>query len=99
MAKQKNRAKLHLTTVMPMLLGLVLIIAMAAAYVSDLMTISSKRQELAGVEAQLEQQLADNAELQRILDGDDAAIRERVARDTYDYAAPNERVFVDMSGK
>ena len=40
-----------------------------------------------------------NDELARVLEGDEDEINERVARDTYGYAAPNERVFVDISGK
>ncbi len=97
--QRKAKKKLHLSAAIPVLIGMVLIVMMTAAYVSDLMMIAAKKQELSGVQAQLDQQKASNAELQRILDSDDAAIQERVARDTYDYAAPNERVFVDMSGK
>ncbi len=97
--QKKAKKKMRLSAAIPVLCGVGLIIMMTAAYVSDLMMIAAKQQELAGVQAQLDQQKASNAELQRILDGDDAAIQERVARDTYDYAAPNERVFVDMSGK
>ncbi len=60
--------------------------------------ISSKKQELANVQDQLNQQLAQNEELTRSLaDGEDAII-ERIAREQ-GYAKPNERVFVDISGK
>lgn len=76
-----------------------LLLSMAVAYISDQVEISARRQELATVQAQLSQQEADNEELQRLLEGDDDAILERIARDEYGYAAPNERVFVDMSGK
>ena len=76
-----------------------LLFSMMVAYLSDLVTISSKQQELAAVEARLLQQEAENAELQRVLEGDEDEILERVARDTYGYAAPNERVFRDISGK
>ena len=77
----------------------VLLISMMAAYISDQVEISSRRQELAAVQTQLTRQQADNEELNRLLEGDDEEILERIARDTYGYAAPNERVFVDMSGK
>lgn len=76
-----------------------LLLSMFTAYISNQMAISSKRQELAAVRAQLEQQQQANEELARVLEGDNDEINERVARDTYGYAAPNERVFVDMSGK
>lgn len=60
--------------------------------------ISSKKQELANVQNQLSEQLAQNEELKRSLaDGEDAII-ERIAREQ-GYAKPNERVFVDISGK
>lgn len=76
-----------------------LLVSMLTAYISNQMAIAAKRQELAAVQAQLEQQQQANEELARVLEGDDDEINERVARDTYGYAAPNERVFVDMSGK
>lgn len=76
-----------------------LLVSMLTAYISNQMAIASRRQELAAVQAQLEQQQQVNEELVRVLEGDDDEINERVARDTYGYAAPNERVFVDMSGK
>ena len=61
-------------------------------------TISSKRQELAGVREQLSVQLAKNEELSRSLDDGEDAIIERIARDE-GYAKPNERIWVDLSGK
>ena len=61
-------------------------------------TISTKRQELAAVNTELSAQLAKNEELSRSLaDGEDAII-ERIAREQ-GYAKPNERIFVDYSGK
>lgn len=61
-------------------------------------TINSKQQELASVQGQLTEQLAQNEELSRSLaDGEDAII-ERIAREQ-GYAKPNERIFVDISGK
>lgn len=61
-------------------------------------TISSKRQELAGVQEQLSVQLAKNEELSRSLDDGEDAIIEHIARDE-GYAKPNERIWVDLSGK
>ena len=61
-------------------------------------TISSKRQELAGVQEQLSVQLAKNEELSRSLDDGEDAIIERIARDE-GYAKPNERIWVDLRGK
>ena len=61
-------------------------------------TIGSKQQELAAVREQLSAQQAQNEELGRALaDGKDAII-ERSAR-ADGYAKPNERIWVDLSGK
>lgn len=61
-------------------------------------TIGSKQQELAAVREQLSAQQAQNEELGRALaDGKDAII-ERIAR-ADGYAKPNERIWVDLSGK
>ena len=57
-------------------------------------TIGSKQQELAAVREQLSAQQAQNEEL---ADGKDAII-ERSAR-ADGYAKPNERIWVDLSGK
>ena len=94
---KRNRVKLR--TVVLVLVAIAMIFTMGWSYVTDLVMISAKRKELAGAKETLAQQQASNIEMQHVLDGDDAEIQERVARDTYDYAAPNERVFVDMSGK
>lgn len=61
-------------------------------------TIGSKRQELDSLQTQVEEQKAENEELDRALsDGEDAII-ERIAREQ-GYARPNERIFYDISGK
>lgn len=39
-----------------------------------------------------------NEEMQRILSGDSDEVTEWVARDSYNYAAANERIFVDVTG-
>ena len=68
--------------------------------VANQLAISAKRQQLQDLQDQLDAQQAQNAELSRILEsGSDMDLVERVARDTLGYAKPNERVFVDMSGK
>ena len=50
------------------------------------------------VKWQIAQQQSENEELERILSGDPDEIVEWIARDSYGYAAPNERIIVDMSG-
>lgn len=97
--KKKSRPRLLPAVIVQggaLLLGAYLVIQLIMNQVS----ISSKRQQLQGLQDQLEAQHAQNAELTRVLDSDDdLEIVERVARDNLGYAKPNERIFVDMSGK
>ena len=76
-----------------------MLLNMLAAYISNQVTISSKRAELETLNEQIAQQQTENQEMQRILSGDADQITEWVARDSYNYAAPNERIFVDVTGK
>ena len=76
-----------------------MLLSMLAAYSSNRVTISSKRAELETLNEQIAQQQTENQEMQRILSGDADQITEWVARDSYNYAAPNERIFVDVTGK
>ena len=75
-----------------------LLLSMLAAYISNQVTISSKRAKLDTLNEQIAQQKTENEEMQRILSGDADQITEWVARDSYNYAAPNERIFVDVTG-
>ena len=75
-----------------------LLLSMLAAYISNQVSISSKRAELDTLNEQIDQQKTENEEMQRILSGDSDQITEWVARDSYNYAAPNERIFVDVTG-
>ena len=76
-----------------------MLLSMLTAYISNQVTISSKRAELETLKEQIAQQQTENQEMQRILSGDADEITEWVARDSYNYAAPNERIFVDVTGK
>ena len=76
-----------------------MLLSMLAADISNQVTISSKRAELETLNEQIAQQQTENQEMQRILSGDADQITEWVARDSYNYAAPNERIFVDVTGK
>ena len=80
------------------LAGVLLCASLFYSLVRSQMSITAKEQELAGVQAQLSSQLAQNEELQRTLDDGEDAIIERIAREQW-YAKPNERIWVDISGK
>ena len=77
---------------------ILLLLSMRAAYISNQVTISSKQAELDALNEQIAQQQSENEELERILSGDPDEIVEWIARDSYGYAAPNERIIVDISG-
>ena len=75
-----------------------LLLSMLAAYISNQVSIRSKKAELQTLQEQVDQQKTQNEEMQRILSGDSDDVTEWVARDSYTYAAANERIFVDVTG-
>ena len=97
----KSRRKRRKNTVWKAILRLffvLLLLSMLVAYISNQVTISSKHAELDTLNEQIAQQKTENEEIQRILSGNADQITEWVARDSYNYAAPNERIFVDVTG-
>ena len=97
MARTRKKAR-TLWWALTRLLFVLLLLSMLAADISNQVTISSKQAELAALQEQIAQQQSENDELKRILDGDPDEIVEWIARDSYGYAAPNERIIVDISG-
>ncbi len=97
MARTRKKAK-TLWWAVSRLFFVLLLLSMLAAYVSNQVTSSSKQAELDALNEQIAQQQAENEELERILSGDPDEIVEWIARDSYGYAAPNERIIVDISG-
>ena len=95
--RRKRKKKVVVKTLVRVFFVL-LLLSMLAAYISNQVTISSKRAELETLNEQIAQQKTENEEMQRILSGDADQITEWVARDSYNYAAPNERIFVDVTG-
>lgn len=91
--RRKRKKKVVVKTLVRVFFVL-LLLSMLAAYISNQVTISSKRAELDTLNEQIAQQKTEN----RILSGDADQITEWVARDSYNYAAPNERIFVDVTG-
>ena len=97
MARTRKKAK-TLWWAVSRLFFILLLLSMLAAYISNQVTISSKQAELDAPNEQIAQQQSENEELERILSGDPDEIVEWIARDSYGYAAPNERIIVDISG-
>ena len=95
--RRKRKKKVVVKTLVRVFFVL-LLLSMLAAYISNQVSISSKRAELDTLNEQIDQQKTENEEMQCILSGDSDQITEWVARDSYNYAAPNERIFVDVTG-
>lgn len=99
--REATRAMNHKTglarRIIPILV-LVLCFSLFYSLLRSQMTIRNKEQELASVTAELSDQLARNEDLQRTLDDGEDAIIERFAREE-GYSKPNERIWVDISGK
>ena len=95
--RRKRKKKVVVKTLVRVFFVL-LLLSMLAAYISNQVSISSKRAELDTLNEQIDQQKTENEEMQRILSGDSDQITEWVARDSYNYAAPNELIFVDVTG-
>ncbi len=96
--KQKNK-KFSLPSFVAKAAFLFVVASMLISFVSNEIEIAAKKEELAEIEAQVVAQIADNEELTLLMEASETEIVERVAREEYDYAMPNERVFIDMSGK
>lgn len=95
-----KRKKIKLSALVLRLSFVSVALYLIAALISAQVELVAKRRELDSVTAQAQTQQAANLELQRVLDTDDEdAYIERIAREKLGYARPDERVFVDMSGK
>ena len=95
--RKKRKKNTVLRTVFRLFFFL-LLLSMLAAYISNQVSIRSKKAELQTLQEQVDQQKTQNEEMQRILSGDSDDVTEWVARDSYNYAAANERIFVDVTG-
>ena len=97
-SRRKGRKRTAFTVLGWFIFG-VFMVSMLAAYIANQVTISYKRAELETLKEQIAQQQTENEEMERILSGDPDQVTEWVARGSYDFVAPNERVFVDVTGK
>ena len=95
---RKKRRKNAVVTMAFRLFFVLLLLSMLAAYIANQVALSSKKAELDTLQEQINQQKTQNEEMQRILSGDSDDVTEWVARDSYNYAAANERIFVDVTG-
>lgn len=74
------------------------IVYIAVTLINFQLEIGRQKAKLADIQAQSQQQLGKNAEIQRVLSESDKQYMESVARDKLGYALPGERVFENVSG-
>lgn len=92
--KKKNRKH---SIILAVLFG-----ALVCYFVATLISLQSKvraeEREVADLKNSYQQQLDENSELQMIIDsGDESAYIEKIAREQYGYAMPEERVYYDST--
>ncbi|MBE6772563.1 MAG: hypothetical protein E7547_10545 [Ruminococcaceae bacterium] len=69
-----------------------------ATFISLQTKVKAEEREVADLKNSYQQQLDDNAELQMIIDsGNESAYIEKIAREQYGYAMPEERVYYDST--
>lgn len=100
MASARQEKKHRLSTLALCIGFAVLGVYLVLSLISTQVEIVAKRQQLANVQALVDEQQAQNTELQRTMEAEDEeAYIERIAREKLGYVSPEEQVYVDMSGK
>lgn len=78
----------------------VLAIYAVISIVNQQMVIAQKKQKLESLSAQLQTQEIQNMELKQMSESEDnESYIEMIARETLNYAKPDERVFVNVAGE
>ncbi len=80
----------------------VLLCALVCYFVATLISLQAKvraeENHVAELESQYQQQLDDNSALKEVIEnGNEADYLERIAREQYGYAKPDERVYYDSA--
>lgn len=98
MKKNKDRTKKRKTSFLLALGAFALAGYFAITLIQLQIQISEKKETLAQVQAQYNEKLAENEELEKVIDGgnEDEYI-ERIARDSLGYVKPGEKVYYDIS--
>ncbi len=81
---------------------IVLLCALVCYFVATLISLQSQvraqEKNVDNLKNQYQQQLDDNSELQRLIEeGNESEYIEKIAREQYGYAKPDERVYYDSS--
>ncbi|MEG0305785.1 MAG: septum formation initiator family protein [Oscillospiraceae bacterium] len=100
MKNGKTKPKTKLTSLLGWLGACVLSLYLVVSLITTQVEIVANRNQLLAVHGEIETQKAQNTEIKRVLEtSSEDELIERIARDRLGYARPDERVFVDMSGK
>lgn len=98
MRKNKDRTKKRKTSFLLALGAFALAGYFAITLIQLQIEISEKKETLAQVQAQYNEKIAENQELEKVIEGgnEDEYI-ERIARDSLGYVKPGEKVYYDIS--
>lgn len=99
MHSQSGGKRLGLSGVLLRIGVVSLVLYLAVALILSQVEIMVKRQQLEAINTDLARQVEQNRELERLISsGGEKEYMERIARDRLGYAAPDERIFIDMFG-
>ncbi len=99
-SEMKNRRKRNQKRpgIIITLLVLTVFIYLLVTFIGLQTDINGKKSEIDVLTSQYNQQLAQNDELQKLLNqGDEAQYIERIAREQHNYVYPDERVYFDIT--
>ncbi len=82
-----------------LLIGLLFMVGyFAISFVNVRLNINQREKQVAELKAQLEQQYAENARLQEVIDGENQEeYIERIAREKLGYVLPGEKVYYNVT--
>lgn len=96
MAVKKMKNRKH--SIILAVLFCALVCYFVATLISLQVQVRAQENSVAELSSQYQKQLDENAELQRLIDeGNESDYIEKIAREQYGYAKPDERVYYDSS--
>ncbi len=96
MAVKKMKNRKH--SIILAVLFCALVCYFVATLISLQMQVRAQEDNVESLKAQYQQQLDDNSELQQLIEeGNESEYIEKIAREQYGYAKPDERVYYDSS--
>lgn len=96
MAVKKMKNRKH--SIILAVLFCALVCYFVATLISLQMQVRAQEDDVESLKAQYQQQLDDNSELQQLIEeGNESEYIEKIAREQYGYAKPDERVYYDSS--